>query len=104
MAITYTGEGGYISAQAKVGAGVIESVFAGKNAIHEPDGWRVTRAPVQKLFDGMADTTVNPRPVPRTLQGPYLTNAPNAVAGPVLECHHTKDRCNSRTVDHDQEE
>ena len=41
MAIIYTGERGYISAQAKVGAGIIDSVFAGENAIHEPDGWRV---------------------------------------------------------------
>jgi len=40
MTITYTGERGYISAQAKVGAGIIDSVFAGENAIHEPDGWR----------------------------------------------------------------
>src|SRR5262245_25409056 len=41
MAITYTGERGYISAQAKVGAGIIDLIFAGENAIHEPEGWRV---------------------------------------------------------------
>jgi hypothetical protein len=41
MAITYAGERRYISAQAKVGAGIIDSVFAGENAIHEPDAWRV---------------------------------------------------------------
>jgi hypothetical protein len=41
MSITYTGDRGYISAQAKVGAGIIDSIFAGENAIHEPDGWRV---------------------------------------------------------------
>ena len=41
MAITYTGSRGYISAQAKVGDGIIDSVFAGENAIHEPDMWRV---------------------------------------------------------------
>jgi hypothetical protein len=40
MGITYTGSRGYISAQAKVGTGIIDSVFAGENAIHEPDGWR----------------------------------------------------------------
>jgi hypothetical protein len=37
----YTGAQGYISAQPKVGQGIVESVFAGENAIHEPDGWRV---------------------------------------------------------------
>jgi hypothetical protein len=41
MGITYTGERGHISAQAKVGAGIMYSIFAGENAIHEPDGWRV---------------------------------------------------------------
>ena len=41
MGITYTGSRGYISAQAKVGAGIIDSIFAGENAIHEPDMWRV---------------------------------------------------------------
>jgi hypothetical protein len=41
MGVTYTGQRGYISARAKVGAGIIDSVFAGENAIHEPDGWRV---------------------------------------------------------------
>jgi hypothetical protein len=41
MGITYTGQAGYISAQPKVGAGIVDSIFAGENAIHEPDGWRV---------------------------------------------------------------
>jgi hypothetical protein len=37
----YTGQQGFISAQPKVGQGIVDSVFAGENAIHEPDGWRV---------------------------------------------------------------
>jgi hypothetical protein len=37
----YTGQRGYISAQPKIGQGIVDSVFAGENAIHEPDGWRV---------------------------------------------------------------
>jgi hypothetical protein len=40
MGITYTGQAGYISAQPKVGTGIVDSVFAGENAIHEPNGWR----------------------------------------------------------------
>lgn len=37
----YTGSRGYISAQAKVGQGIVDSLFAGENAVHEPDMWRV---------------------------------------------------------------
>ena|SRR5688572_25800119 len=41
MGITYTDQAGYISAQPKVSQGIVDSIFAGENAIHEPDGWRV---------------------------------------------------------------
>jgi hypothetical protein len=37
----YSGARGYISAQSKFGSGIVDSIFAGENAMHEPDGWRV---------------------------------------------------------------
>lgn len=38
--ITYTGQRGYVPSQPKVGDGVPDTVFAGENAIMDPDGWR----------------------------------------------------------------
>ena len=71
MGITYTGERGYISAQAKVGSGIIDSIFAGENAIHEPDGWRV--------FNGWKQ--IDPaRTVPTMAYTATLTNGSNVAA------------------------
>src|SRR5262245_50064905 len=71
MAITYTGERGYISAQAKVGSGIIDSIFDGENAIHEPDGWRV--------FNGWKQ--IDPaRTVPTMAYTATLTNGSNIAA------------------------
>src|SRR5262249_16267247 len=64
----YTGSKGYISAQAKVGSGIVDSIFAGENAIHEPDMWRVFNGWRQK--DGA-------RTVPTMAYTATLTNGSN---------------------------
>jgi len=71
MGITYTGGKGYISAQPKIGAGIIDSIFAGENAIHEPDGWRVFNG--WKQFDPA-------RTVPTMAYTATLTNGSNIAA------------------------
>src|SRR5262245_5339224 len=69
--ILYSGSAGYISAQQKVGVGVVDSIFAGENAIHEPDGWRV--------FNGWKQ--IDPaRTVPTMAYTATLTNGSNIAA------------------------